>query len=109
MFIYICVYTIHVVNIYIYYTFTRLQCPVYNMFEVRNFGPLSIKINGQELKKFVYLRVNNLNGLFEVIEVETDEILCVRFNDLNINFIIRILMFTYVHIVYQVDSCWSIG
>lgn len=53
------------------------------MFEVRNFGPLLVKINGQELKKFVYLRVNNLNGFFKVIEVETDEILCVRYRFIN--------------------------
>ena len=63
---------------YIHTIQRRPACNCIHMLEVRNFGPLLIKINGQELNKFFYLRVDNSNGLFKVIEVETDEILCVR-------------------------------
>lgn len=42
------------------------------MTELRNFGPLIPKINGQELEKFVYLRLNNSKGTLEIISIEDD-------------------------------------
>lgn len=40
---------------------------------VRNFGPLLPKINGKELEKFAYLRLNNNCGNLKVISIEDEE------------------------------------
>lgn len=68
--------------------------------EVRNFGPLLLKINGQDLNKFVYLRVNNADKLFEIIEVENETIICVRMK------IDSILPFPFA--IYVDHSSWTI-
>lgn len=41
--------------------------------EVRNFGPLLSKINGKELDKFVYLRINNAKCNLKIISIENEE------------------------------------
>lgn len=41
--------------------------------DVKNFGPLLPKINGKELRKFVYLRLNNSKGNLKIILIENEE------------------------------------
>lgn len=45
---------------------------------VRNFGPLLPKINGKELDKFVYLRLNNQCGNLKMISIENEEEILVK-------------------------------
>jgi hypothetical protein len=42
------------------------------MTELRNFGPLLPKINGQEFGKFIYLRLNYIQGTLEIISIEDE-------------------------------------
>jgi hypothetical protein len=46
--------------------------------DVRNFGPLLPKMNGKELGKFVYLRLNNSKGNLKIISVENEEEILVK-------------------------------
>ena len=46
--------------------------------EFRNFGPLLPKINGRELGKFVYLRLNFANGNLKIVSIEDEQVLYVR-------------------------------
>lgn len=46
--------------------------------DTRNFGPLLPKINGEELGKFVYLRLNNSKGNLKIIFIENEEEILVQ-------------------------------
>lgn len=55
------------------------------MEDVRNFGPLSFKINGhedgeegEEANKFIYLRLNYTQGWLKVISVEKEQTIIVQ-------------------------------
>ncbi len=53
------------------------------MSELRNFGPLLPKINGQELGKFVYLRLNYSEGIMEIISIEDESKILVKLKEEN--------------------------
>ena len=46
--------------------------------DTKNFGPLLPKINGKELGKFVYLKLNNSKGNLKIISIENEEELYVN-------------------------------